>query len=317
MRSFLVILILAALGAGIYFKRDKLKALLPGHHAEAQADAQAAPPAGSPPAGGSKATDTIQAAAAAAHAEGRTLLYHFSLENCGPCKLLDQNVLSTSQWQTYVGQKFKVIDVLFPSSFTSENTQMVQAIGLKEHFEKATGAGQAFPMLAAVDANGRVLGGVAGYNHDGLSFYLSWVEKMHGMDKAAPAKPAVPTASTGSNNAAVPTKPTVATASPAAQPAPVAAPAPKPVVAAPAPAPVPTVKSKPASEFPFRVRGIVGGAHPTATVYSGVRAYTIEAGDTLNMQTASGAVRVKCVSISMDTVVLLVGDDPVRVEIQL
>ena len=88
------------------------------------------------------------------------------------------------------------------------------------------------------------------------------------------------------------------------------------------PKPLPTAKPQggPASipttpAQSFSLKGIISSGKPSAMIYSGVKTYTIFAGDSLVMETPSGKVTVRCEQLDKDKVVLNVGGEPVTLSV--
>jgi hypothetical protein len=61
----------------------------------------------------------------------------------------------------------------------------------------------------------------------------------------------------------------------------------------------------------FSLKGIIGGAKPSAAINTGVKTYTLFEGDTLTMETAQGKVDVRCDKLETNKVLLDISGEPV------
>ncbi len=259
--------------------------------------------------GPAQATETLQGAVKLANSEAKTLVYHFSLENCGPCKMLDDRVLDTKPWLDYSRQNLKVINILFPGQFTDADKQHVKNMELLESICKTTGQSGAFPVIAVFSSEGRVLGAKTGYGGDAAQKYISWIEDLRKQDIHRPIRAtaiSAPTVAKTNTNA-------VAAATIKTNPAPATPIAVKPVAAisnvtvqTTNAVTVPVTNAPPESYL--ALKGLSGGRNAVAMISSVVKNYTLSTGDIVSVQTPSGRIRVKCVLVSGDGAVLEIGE---------
>jgi hypothetical protein len=270
--------------------------------------------------------NTLRFAIDAANSEAKTLVYHFSLANCPPCDRLDAQVLGTSEWKEYARQNLKVIDIFMPNQFTSEDVRIVKNMEILEAVTKAMDGSGGFPTMVVFSSDGRILDLKSGYDGGGVSRYISWLEKLRKSDPNRPTKPTPLVASAPAVESAKAPEPKAETPiakAPMAEPAKAVALVDAKVeskaevkLEATKTPPVEAPKAEPKTYL--KLKGVLGGAQPMVMINSGVKVYTVGAGDELTMETPSGKIAVKCEAVSKDGVVgLVIKETKERVELRL
>jgi thioredoxin-related protein len=271
--------------------------------------------------------NTLRFGVEAANNEARTFVLHFSLANCPPCDRLDNEVLYRPEWKQFVRENVKLIDIFMPNEFTQDDVRIVKNMELIQAVHDAMGSRAAFPTMAVITSDGRIVGTKVGYDGSGVPGYIAWIEKMRKADPNRPTKPkpsppaATPPASTTS--VTPPAKPApVATVLPA-PPSPPAAPAP-PVALAPVTNTVVVAATEPPKDAPkptpesfIKLKGILSGTPPFALINSGIKTYTVGSGDSLTLVTPSGNLPIRCESVTKDTVTILIGETRQRLDLRL
>jgi thioredoxin-related protein len=223
--------------------------------------------------------------------QDRHALLHFSLENCGTCRQLDQNVLARPEWQEFARARLVEVPLKFPSQFTSEDTELVQNIQTMDALAKHIGLSTGFPLLVVLGRDGTVLGGRGGYTADGAAGHVRWVQGLLAND-AAPGKVATVESSATSEAQPTPSAPTAVT--------PAAAPVRSSEAAAPA--------ATPAAPQPDQLK-LGGLAGRTAVIHVNGRAVIIKQGETREVQMAGGQTTIHCREVGDGRVLIVVGNE--------
>jgi hypothetical protein len=234
-----------------------------------------------------------------AQAKGKIAVIRYNLTDCAVCERVSRDVFTQPAWAKFQGERLEMTDFLMPTSVTSDQPELVQRIHLLEALEKASGAGQGFPFIAVVGADGRVLGARSGYHPGGPENYIRWIEGLAGKSPAAPAKalPESAKAATpaATNSPAISTSGNVTSAKEATTN--------QPARAESAPVPLEIV-----------VKGISGsGDRRMVLLGVGKRNFPLVAGEKKRLALDGGATVIECREIGEKTVLLHVeGEDHER-----
>lgn len=127
---------------------------------------------------------------------------------------MSRDVFTQPEWGKFAAEKLEITEYLMPTTFTSEQPELVQRMELLDSFAKASGAGQGFPFVAVLAKDGSLLGARSGYQGGGAGGYIRWIEQLGNADKSAPKKISAPATETKSKGAGVPATPATAQAKP-------------------------------------------------------------------------------------------------------
>lgn len=127
-----------------------------------------------------------------AESSGKIAVLRFNLADCAVCERMSREVFVQPEWGKYAERRLAITEYLMPTSFTSEQTDVVLRMQLLDTIAKATEADQGFPFIAVLGKDGSVLGARSGYYRGGADAYIRWVEKVSRADAHIPPPPAVP-----------------------------------------------------------------------------------------------------------------------------
>lgn len=257
----------------------------------------------------------------ATHAAGlkRNALIHFSLEGCGPCRRLDEDVLAKQEWRDFAKANLLETIIEFPSTITSEDTDLVMKMQAMEGIATKLNKNAAFPFLVVLGRDGSILGGRSGYVAGGASGYVQWAQALlaadtspAGVPAASSAEPASKTpARTNKSDAAAKQEPTPAKSADAKPPETKAAPPTTPVVTA-----TPAATSKPATNAPaltpcdyVKVTGLLGkGDRAMVFLQAGGETVNLKSGKEVEINSPGGKFNVRIQKAGADETVLLIVD---------
>ena len=233
--------------------------------------------------------EALRSAVNAANAEAKTLVYHFSLVNCGPCAQFDRDILSTQEWKDYSKENLKIIDILMPASFTSADVKVVQNMDILQSITESTKISGAFPTFAVLSSDGRILGAHSGYDGPPAARFINWVETLRRSDTHRPTQPTLQTSTSPSGDSL----PGLANKSATNN----------------------LPKGEPKTYL--RLTGIATGSKPLAMMHSGVKTYTFAAGEDVSMETPGGKLDLHCETVSKDGVVITLLQPRERLEMKM
>lgn len=221
-----------------------------------------------------------------AQASGKIAVIRFNLTDCAVCERMSRDVFTQPEWGKFAAEKLEITEYLMPTSFTSEQTELVQRMELLDTFAKASGAGQGFPFVAVLARDGSLLGARAGYQGVGAGGYIRWIEQLGNADKSAPKKISVPTMEAKSTNTPAPARPVAAVLAPDAGNAAAAA----------------TSTNAPAV-MEITIKGISGvGNNKVVLIGVGKRNFPLTVGEKKNVPVDEGFAVVECREIGDKTV---------------
>jgi thiol:disulfide interchange protein len=102
------------------------------------------------------AWQSIDAAESESHRTGKPILYDFSAEWCGPCRVMEREVFSDPKAAEQLQQRFVPVKVVDRQREDGRNPPDIGALQARYHV-------QAFPTLVVAYADGRELERVEGY----------------------------------------------------------------------------------------------------------------------------------------------------------
>lgn len=235
----------------------------------------------------------------------RNALLHFSLEGCGPCIRLDEEVLASREWRDFA--KANLIESIFdfPSQITSEDTELIRHMQTMEALVEKLKLSGGFPTLVIVGRDGSILGGRSGLQPGGGSGYVSWAQGLLQADTSPKTAAPVPaSASIPATPAKIPPDSktfATATASTKAETS--------KTTAAPL-APAATAPVPPASpQEHLQLRGLAGPLdRRIALIHTGVNTHTFKLGQVQQVTTPAGELKVECLEIRDRSVLVKVGN---------
>lgn len=253
----------------------------------------------------------------ATHAAGlkRNALIHFSLQGCGPCARLDEDVLAKQEWRDFAKANLLETLIEFPSTITSEDTDLVMKMQAMEGIATKLNKNAAFPFLVVLGRDGSILGGRSGYIAGGPSGYVQWAQGLLAADTSpagVPAATSTEPASKSTENAKKPGEATKQETAPA-KVAETKPPEPKVAVANA----TPTATSKPATNAPaltpcdyVKATGVLGkGDRAMVFLQAGGEAFNLKSGKELEIQSAGGKFKVRIQKADADSTVLMIVDE--------
>lgn len=239
------------------------------------------------------AAGLLDASLSRAQASGKIAVIRFNLTDCAVCERMSRDVFTQPEWGKFAAEKLEITEYLMPTSFTSEQPELVQRMELLDTFSKASGAGQGFPFVAVLAKDGSLLGARAGYQGGGAGGYIRWIEQLGNADKSAPKKISAQATETKSKGAGVPATPVTAQAKPGSGNATAVASTNAPAV------------------LEITIKGISGtGSSKMALIGVGKRNVPLTAGEKKKVPWDKGSVTVECREIGDKEVVVQVEGEP-------
>jgi thioredoxin-related protein len=224
-----------------------------------------------------------------AQAKGKVPVIRFNLISCGVCERVSRDVFTKQEWDKFAADKLDITDFLMPTTFTSEQPELVQRIHLMETLAKAAGVDQGFPLIAVLGRDGSLLGARAGYHSGGAENYVRWVEALSAADKS-PHLPPEPVPATNAAVVVVTNTPPVETN--------------RTEIAQPAP---PVTNEVATAAMEVVVKGVSGtGDRRVVLLGIGKRNYPLVIGEKKRVTHDKGAAVVECREIGDQVVVVRV-----------
>lgn len=113
-------------------------------------------------------------AVARAKAENKSVLLDFNGSDwCGPCIEMRKRVFSSREFTAYAAKNLILVDIDFPQrkkqadELKKQNEKLGKQYGIDE---------KGFPTIVLLDPNGKVLREFTGYEGEGSSDMIAWIE---------------------------------------------------------------------------------------------------------------------------------------------
>ncbi|MGV3757722.1 MAG: hypothetical protein ACO1QS_20260 [Verrucomicrobiota bacterium] len=239
------------------------------------------------------AAGLLDASLSRAQASGKLAVIRFNLTDCAVCERMSRDVFTQPEWGKFAAEKLEITEYLMPTTFTSEQPELVQRMELLDSFAKASGAGQGFPFVAVLAKDGSLLGARAGYQGGGAGGYIRWIEQLGNADKSTPKKIITPATETKSKGAPAPATPVAAKTVPNANSA------------------ATSTSTNAPAVLEITVKGISGtGSNKMALIGVGKRNVPLLAGEKKKVPWDKGSVTVECREIGDKEVVVQVEGEP-------
>jgi|AVFP01.1.fsa_nt_gi thioredoxin-related protein len=102
------------------------------------------------------------------------LLYFSGSDWCRPCMKLSKDVIETSDFQTFISNKVIAIQLDFPAQ--EKNQLSADQLAHNEALAEKYNDKGSFPLLVVLDANGKKIGQISGYQNEGSEKILALLE---------------------------------------------------------------------------------------------------------------------------------------------